>query len=164
VFKKKHVLKDWLWGLHKWLCDLAVWWSRSRQRISRNWRILFHWKSPPLGRRYFMSWGALKYQLMKFGSRVHGSRREHQIKFLTQRYRPIATIAIRLCESATKFLRLDRFHSGKSHKICFKKTNSADGITKDRQLIWANARHPLPGDGLWKRQGKKVVSGWQNQT
>jgi DNA mismatch repair protein MutS2 len=80
--------------------------------------------------------------------------RREIIKILTQltdRLRP----AIPALRKATNFLGLIDFIRAKAKFA--QKTNSArPEITKDRQLIWRNARHPLLEMAL-KAQGKKVV-------
>jgi DNA mismatch repair protein MutS2 len=70
---------------------------------------------------------------------------------LTDRLRP----AIPALRKATNFLGLMDFIRAKAKFA--QKTNSArPEITKERQLIWRNARHPLLEMAL-KAQGKKVV-------
>jgi len=70
---------------------------------------------------------------------------------LTDRLRP----AIPALRKATNFLGLMDFIRAKAKFA--QKTNSArPEITKERQLIWRNARHPLLEIAL-KAQGKKVV-------
>ncbi|MFT6893002.1 MAG: DNA mismatch repair protein MutS2, partial [Algoriphagus sp.] len=80
--------------------------------------------------------------------------RREIIKILTQltdRLRP----AIPALRKATNFLGLMDFIRAKAKFA--QKTNSArPEITKERQLIWRNARHPLLEIAL-KAQGKKVV-------
>jgi DNA mismatch repair protein MutS2 len=80
--------------------------------------------------------------------------RREIIKILTQltdRLRP----AIPALRKATNFLGLMDFIRAKAKFA--QKTNSArPEITKERQLIWRNARHPLLEMAL-KAQGKKVV-------
>lgn len=80
--------------------------------------------------------------------------RREIIKILTQltdRLRP----AIPALRKATNFLGLMDFIRAKA-KFAQKTSSARPEITKERQLIWRNARHPLLEMAL-KAQGKKVV-------
>jgi len=80
--------------------------------------------------------------------------RREIIKILTQltdRLRP----AIPALRKATNFLGLMDFIRAKA-KFAQKTDSARPEITKERQLIWRNARHPLLEIAL-KTQGKKVV-------